>query len=212
MGKTTFLLTCTLMVILFSCFLVSKSNAQTPKVMVLNVTEQKALNIFFSNFAEANIESFTQSNGIDDAALINFAILHNYINCHSKFEQEGDYDVKIKKSYLEETAKKYFGKAIVNHKSVEGAKYSNGYYIIPQSDGEAYTFAQVEKFYDIGNSKFTADVNVYTAYSGWVGDPHAKPSTWGKGDDTPSLSFKVKAIVSKNTNGKYVLLEYIKQQ
>ena len=209
MKKVTLLLTCAIIAIQFSCNTGSKSNAQTPKAVVLTSTERKALNIFFSNFAEANVKSFTQSNGINDAEMINFGILHNYINSHSKFEPAGEYDVKIKKSFLDETAKKYFGKTIANHKSIEGVAYSNGYYTIPQSDGEAYTFAQIGDLMDIGNSKFTADVNVYTAGSGWTGDAHAKPSTWGKGEDAPILSYKVKTIVTKNTNGKYILNEYV---
>jgi hypothetical protein len=210
MKKVTLLLVCAIIVSFLCCNPGSKSNAQTPMAVTLSLTEQKKLNTFFSNFAEASLESFTQSEGIKDEALISFALTHNYINCHNKFEPQGDYDVKIKKSYLEETVIKYFGKTISNHKSVEGATYNNGYYTIPQSDGEAYTFAQVEKFNDIGDSKFTADVNVYTAFSGWAGDPHAKPASWGKDEDVPTLSYKVKAIVSKNTNGKYILIEYIK--
>lgn len=210
MKCTNLLLFCILAAIIFSCNPGTKSDAQNPKVVSLNTTEQNALNTFFSNFAEANIGSFTQTNGISDAELINFAIMHNNINCQNKFEPQGDNDIKIKKSHLDETAKKYFGKTVTNHKSIEGVAYSNGYYTIPRSDGEAYTFAQVDKFYDLGASKYAADVIVYTTGSGWTGDPHSKPSSWAKEEDVPVLSYKVKAIVLKNTNGKYTLLEYIK--
>jgi len=191
----------------------SAASQPTNKAVAVNLSksQQKEFDTFFSNFAEANLESFTQKNGISNEELIRFGIMHNYINRKHNFVRVDDNNVKIKKEYIEESAKKYFGKSIQNHKTIEGVAYSNGYYSMPQADGEAFSFAQINKLSDIGGNKFEAEVNVYTAGSGWTGNTHDNPANYAKdAADGPQLSVKVKALVLKDASGKYQLLEYVR--
>lgn len=178
----------------------------------LTTEKQKVLNTFFSNFAEAYLENFKQADGISNDELIRFGIMYNYINNRKRFTQLDEYNVKIKKEFVEETAKYYFDKPVASHKSIEGVGYNEGFYSIPLADGESLTFAQVEKISDLGNSNFSAIVNVYSAGSGWTGDVHANPSAWAKdGDSAPTFMFKVNAIYKQINEKHFVLLEYIKE-
>lgn len=179
-------------------------------VVKLNIEDKKALNTFFSNFSETDLKSFTLDKGASDEELIRFGIMHNYINKFSNFEKLDEYNVKIKKEFVDETSKKYFGKTILNHKAVEGIKFSKGFYSIPLADGEAYTFSQIDQLFDIGEQKYKAEVTVFTASSGWTGDSHADPATYGKEVDGPKVAYKVKAVILKNEMGKYTLLEYVR--
>ena len=221
------LLFCTAVCILAACSSTSDNKTsenkkdstvieQTPtsgKEVKLNVTEKKALDTFFSNFAEADLGSFTQTDGIKNEEMINFGILHNYINKRKVFVNVDENTIKIKKEYIEESVNKFFGKKSIKHKSIEGVAYSNGYYTMPLADGETFRFAQIAKLVDLGSQKFEAEVNLFSASSGWTGDTHADPSTYAKMDmgDAPSVDSKVKAILLKDEKGKYTLLEYTKQ-
>ncbi len=191
----------------------SKDKVDTKEVK-LTSEEQKKMNIFFSNFSEVGLMPF-ESGKIADEELINFGVLHNYKNNLSKFEKVDNLNSKIKEEHISASIKKYFGRNFSGHKSTGEFKYKNGYYFIPQADGEAFTFSQVDKMNDIGGDKFTAYVNVYSAGSGWSGDVHASPKKWGTGEGNPELTGKFKATVLK-TNGPngesvYTLIDYIKQ-
>lgn len=187
------------------------------KEVSLSAAEQKKLNIFFSNFSEAYLEPFTEGN-IQDEELIKFGVLHNFKNNFKLFENSGN-ELKIKSDAISKSIEKYFGKTFSAHKSTKDYKFKGGYYYIPNADGEAYTFSQVASVSDAGGDKFTALINVYTASSGWTGDEHASPKTWGEdGEDyegKPELTEKFKAAFSKTTgsNGEtvYKLIDYIKQ-
>ncbi len=181
------------------------------RVVNLNIEDKKTLNTFFSNFSETDLKSFTLDKGPSNEELIRFGVMHNYINKFSKFEKLDEYNVKIKKELVDETSKKYFGKTILNHKAIDGIKFSKGFYSIPLADGEAYTFSQIDQLFDIGEQKYRAEVTVYTASSGWTGDSHADPATYGKELDGPKVAYKVKAVILKNEIGKYTLLEYVRE-
>jgi len=180
------------------------------KPMNLSTEEVKKLNTFFSNFSEVMLSDFKR-NEIPDNKLISFGVFHNHINNYKKFEKEGEYDIKIKKEYVEESVQKYFNLKITNHQSTDEIIYKNGYYIITNSSGEAYFFSQLVNLYDIGNDEFLADVNIYAAGSGWTGDSHASPQTWDKNDEVPQLYSTMSAIVKK-TNDNYILLEYLEKK
>jgi len=184
------------------------------KVVTLSSAEHKKLNIFFSNFSEAYIEPFTEGN-IPDEELIKFGVLHNFKNNFKLFENMGD-ELKIKAGAISKSIEKYFGKTFSAHKSTKDYRYKGGYYFIPNADGEAYTFSQVASISDAGGDKYTALINVYTASSGWTGDEHANPKTWGEdGEEKPELTGKFKATFSKTSdkNGEtvYKLIDYLKQ-
>ncbi len=217
MKKIKLLLACTIIISMFSCNSSTKKTdsenkeieKNEPVKVELNTKEQKDLNLFFSNFAEVNLASFTQEKGIGDAELIRFAVMHNYINNNKRFVSVGENNSEIKKDFIDESAKKYFGKSVSNHQSVDGAEYGNGFYTVPDAGGEAYTFAQVVNFSDLGDADYKAELKVYTAGSGWTGDANADPSKWSQ-DDAPALSYKVNAVVTKTENNKYILKEYVR--
>jgi len=179
-------------------------------IVKLSAGEQKKLNVFFSNFSEVGMEPFTKDK-VTDEALINFGVLHVNKNNKSMLEKADAMNSKIKEDKVSESVQKYFGVIITSHKSTKQFKYKNGYYFIPQADGEAYTFSQVERLTDIGGDLYTAYVNVYTAGSGWTGDSNGSKKDWEKdGSEMPVLTGKYKAVFGKKNTGN-VLVEYVKQ-
>lgn len=193
-----------------------KENSSDSKEVKLPRDEQKKLNIFFSNFSEVYLKPFI-AGSIADEDLINFGVLHNYKNNFKLFEKVDNYNLEIKGNSVSASIQKYFGRDVSKHLSTSDFKYKNGYYYIPQADGEAYTFSQVERLIDIGNDRYTAYINVYTASSGWTGDAQASPKEWknGEGGDKPELIEKFKATFIKGNGAKgesvYTLVDYIKQ-
>lgn len=191
-----------------------KENTAAGKEVTLSAAEQKKLNVFFSNFSEAYLEPFTAGN-ISDDELIKFGVLHNFINNRKNFQRSGDY-LMIKSDAVSKSIEKYFGNTFKAHNPTKDYKYKDGYYFIQNTDGEAHTFSQVASMSDAGGDRYVALVNVYTASSGWTGDEHASPKTWGAdGDEKPELTSKFKATFSKTKgeNGEEVfkLIDYIKQ-
>lgn len=180
----------------------------------LSQAEKNELNKYFSYFSEIYMNPFN-IDAIADKDMIFFAIYHNYRHNSKIFKLSADgLKAKIKDNYIDETAMKFFGKTIGKHFASDGIAYKNNYYEIEQSGGEAFVFSQVDKFIDNGNGNFTANVNVFTASSGWTGDVNGTPGDWKKtaeGDDMPVLTGKIKATVKKvneNGNSRYILVEY----
>lgn len=194
----------------------STDNSAASKEVKLSADEQKKLNIFFSNFSEVYLNPFTKES-ITDNDLINFGVLHLYKNNNKLFEKADNSNSKVKDEHVSASIRKYFGRDVSKHQSTSDFKYKSGYYFIPQADGEAYTFSQVERLIDIGNDRYTAYINVYTASSGWTGNAHASPKDWknSDGDEKPELTEKFKAVFIKNNGPKgesvYTLVDYLKQ-
>jgi hypothetical protein len=186
-----------------------------PKEMKLKPAEKKLLNTLFSNFSEVFVEPF-KKNEISDSALIQFALSHNYLNNNKFFVKGGDeYQVKIKASYIDSAALKFFGRKIVKHQSVGEIDYKDGWYYTTDATGEAYFFSQIVNLYDNGKSMYTATVNIYSAGSGWTGNVHGDEKEWKKAspDDVPELSEVMKCTLQKvkeNGKSRYILVDYIK--
>lgn len=192
---------------------VSENSDKTPsnsKIVNLTVDEKKSLNVFFSNFSEMNLNSFTQANGITNDELIRFGVMYNYKNNFKRFVKVGENDAKIKKEFVDESAMAYFGKKVTTHKSISEISYSAGFYTIALADGESYTFSQINQLEDLGDQKYSAEVTEFNASSGWTGDSHANPSTYEKDPEGPRVASKIKAVIAKDAKGKYTLLEYVK--
>ncbi len=190
-------------------------NTAAGKDVTLSATEQKKLNIFFSNFSEVSLKPFNRGE-ISNDELINFGVYHNYINNRKLFEKSCEANVRLSEVHVINSVKKYFGLDLEKQKSISNITYKSGNYYIPESDGEAFYFSQVEKVIDIGYDQFIAYINVYTASSGWTGNVHASAKDWGAdGEDKPQLTEKFKAsyLKSVKTNGEpaYTLVDYIKQ-
>lgn len=192
----------------------AKEENKTPKEVQLTSEEKKKLDTFFSNFSEAYLEPF-KSESITDDALIDFGVMHCYINNRKSFETVDAANLKVKSELVSSAVQKYFKKNINENKSTKQYKYKNGYYYVPAADGEAFTFSQIESLNELGNNLYTAFVNVYSASSGWTGNVHGTPGEWKKGEDAPELTGKYKATIQKdansNGNNSYILIDYAKR-
>jgi len=190
---------------------------QNSTLVTLSKEEQKELNIFFSNFAEVSMSAFSKES-LTDAALIDFAVRHEYINNNKKFEllKSEPVQAQIKESYIQQTVDKYFGREITKAQPSGDIQYANGYYTLPMSDGD-YKFAQVESVSKIGEEGFltiySAIVNLYVGGSGWTGNAHGTMEEWKKDspDDIPQIIGKMKATYHKGSteDGKRcILIDY----
>ncbi|MBS1186010.1 MAG: hypothetical protein H6R04_28 [Burkholderiaceae bacterium] len=187
------------------------------KMLHASPEEIKKLNIFLSNFSEVFMQPFTSSN-LNNSEMIRFSVAHNYQNRERLFEKlPDDAKVRIKASHVAESAQKYFGRKIAQHQSAGEYEYRNGYYYLMPASGEMQQFSQATQIRHLGGNRYAVDVNVYAASSGWVGSITGTPESWQReSGEVPELSYKMKAIVAKNTGGDgkapYILLEYIKNQ
>lgn len=179
----------------------------------LNQVEWKRLNTFFSNFSEVFLWPFEKGQ-ISNKDLISFGVYHNKRNNYKLFQRYNFNYLKLDKKYVEATVEKYFGIKSIIHESSGDITYKDGYYILPDGDGEAFVFSQVTKFIDIGNGYYVAYLNIYVASSGFTGDPHGNLKIWQEDDegDIPMLRQKMKATVQKvasNGSSRYILVEYL---
>lgn len=191
------------------------------------------LNIFFSNFSEADVPFFEKDKLVEEE-LILFGIRHNILNNPKRIDD----DNKISSKYVEESVKKYFGKEILNHKTVKAYEigddigyfeYNSGYYsfrrdasyqIDPYTcpTGETFMFSQVRKIqYDIENKVYNVSVDIYDYYPDmdFNGDIYSEePKEWilktkpENRDNIPTVRYKVTATIEKLMDGRYILIDY----
>ncbi|EKQ54542.1 MULTISPECIES: hypothetical protein [unclassified Clostridium] len=183
---------------------------QDSKEVMIDANLKKKLDTFFSNFSEVHLKSF-EKDKLDDSSLIAFGIGHIMINNFKLIQLKGDKGY-IKAEDVDEKALYYFGKKVNQHKNTGEYIFENGLYKITMASGDAYTFSQIDKLYDLGNNKYKAEVSVYTASSGYTGDSHGTIDEWrASGDEVPKLSNKVTATIEKinqDGNERYILIEY----
>ena len=169
------------------------------------------LNIFFSNFSEVALESF-EKDKVSEDMLINFAVRHNVINNWNIIKKHDDFHGKIPKEIIEQTILKYFGKAFNNHKSTQEYKFENGNYILAYADGDTHDFSSVTKIIDNGNDYYTSFVNIYSpqVVDGYPENPYDSPNKWNMFEDTPipELTWKATATIRKESDGRYILIDY----
>ncbi|WP_295386071.1 hypothetical protein [uncultured Thiodictyon sp.] len=167
--------------------------------LTLDPARQKTLNVFFSNFSEANLKSFTPQT-LSDATLLEFALAHNLINRRASLQTSKDGNsVMIPSTQVDATTEKYFGKKVARHRS---ATYTQAL-----ADGEAYTFSQIRSLTDLGGQTYLANGVIYRADSGGTPNPHGTPAQWKKaGDEVEQVGSFIARI--KAMDGRYVLLEY----
>jgi len=167
--------------------------------MKLEPAQQKKFNIFFSNFAETNMEGFKQE-ALSDDAMLNFALRHLYINKFKSLKKGKDGNSVIATMEQIDTATmKYFGKKIQNHKE--------NTYTIPCADGEAFRFSQLDSLEDRGNNTFKAEGTIYSTGSGGTPDVHGTPADWKKAGEEVSVAGRFSAVV-KSEGERYILVEY----
>lgn len=131
-----------------------------------NSAFQKELNTLISNLAEIPYDMYFQEGNISNSQLILFGYWHNDRNHHrgifskgdNYFEFEDSYD-KLKKEYVENSAKKYFN-INVKHETIikddnVACEYKNGYYYTMHGDGESpIDYSVVYKMEGIGNNEY----------------------------------------------------------
>lgn len=180
-----------LLFLLTPCLAVSASDEIT-----LAPAQQKTLNVFFSNFAEAGVKSFTPQT-LNDATLLEFALAHNLINRLKSLQKSKDgYSVIITGEQVDRTTEKYFGKPLAHHRH---STYSQ-----PLADGEAYTFSQIRSLTDLGGHTYLANGVIY---SGDTPNSHGTPAQWQQaGEEVTQVGSFVAKI--KSVDGRYILLEY----
>ena len=179
----------------------------------LPAPERRALETFFSNFAEAGVGAFREGH-LAERDLIAFGVRHNYRNNFKRFENiKGTGKVRIAARHVEESVRKFFGRGIANHRSLDRwTVFRDGYYVMDAADGDAWDFSQVSEFRSLGHDWFSAVVAVFTAPNTWGGDVHAPQSTWR--DDGPGVpQFHKHFIgtikrVTEHNQRRYILLDY----
>jgi len=168
--------------------------------MKLEPAQQKNLNVFFSNFSEAHVASFSQGT-LTDQAMIDFALRHLYINKLKSLKPSKDgYSVIATTKQVDTAAMKYFGQKPSQHKEKS--------YSIPVADGDMFIFSQLDTLEDIGSDTFKANGTIYSTGSGGTPDVHATPAEWEKAGEEVSVAGKFSALI-KAQDERHILVEYL---
>lgn len=206
----------------------SPAAAQTRAARRLTDAERKALDVFFSNFAETRVAPFRRDRVSDDQ-LISFALRHDEVNAPGRFRPVRDGDTFtpwLSASRVDETARRYFGRPVRRHHSFEErlgnpVGYKDGGYTWPAHDGGPEPFAQVTSWRVLGKGLFEARVTEYQPSGiGWDGDRHAAPSSWkraaGPNNNVPVLHRRMRAVVRRVSEAgkgpRYVLVEFVEAE
>ena len=173
----------------------------------LSTTERKRLNVFFSNFSEANVPDFTQET-LTDEMLINFAKQHYFLNRYNRMKETPDKMFKLApKQWVDQAAMKYFGKKLNKHSD------EAGYYKIPIGDSGGFIFSQIDKLELIKGNLYEAQVKTYSSYSGQIIDIHGNAKIWKKAGEDVFCHGLWKAVIEKKANthkSRFVLISYKK--
>lgn len=168
--------------------------------MKLEPAQQKNLNVFFSNFSEAHVASFSQG-ALTDQAIIDFALRHLYINKFKSLKPSKDgYSVTATPEQVDTAAIKYFGHKPAQHKEKS--------YSIPVADGDMFVFSQLDTLEDVGSDTFKASGTIYSTGSGGTPDVHATPADWEKAGEEVSVYGKFSALI-KAEGERHILIEYL---
>ena len=179
----------------------------------LDAAKRDQLDTFFSNFAEAHVDSFVVNNEIPMDTFIDFGVMHNLLNRHYDLVEVNDVNCwGVKKEAVEAAVYKYFGRRI---EAVSSRQYklSNNLYLAPKAGGEAVRFAQVADWNETGNGVWAGIANIYTASSGFAGNTHGTVEQWQKDDpkDVPELIGRYMFTVTRSPSDpdRYVLTDWL---
>jgi hypothetical protein len=165
----------------------------------LELGQKRNLDTFFSNFSEANVQSFKEGS-LSDGALLNFALEHNYKNNFKSLKKSADgQSVIVPASTVDKTTIKYFNLKINRHMKEA--------YPVPLADGEAYTFSQISRLVNRGDGLFQAEGVIYSTGSGGTPNPHGTPAEWEKKGEDVSRVGTFSALIRAESE-RYILLEY----
>lgn len=158
-NKRYFLILIAVIFILGGCSKVS--NANLKKEVVMDEKLQESLDTFFTYFSEANIKDFKE-NQLTDTEMINFSVYYNFLHNFDKFTviQERCCAL-IEPKYVIESEKYFFGKQASKHEETDKYEFlDNKYKVFLANKGEL-TVSKVDKFYDLGNDEYLANLSIY---------------------------------------------------
>ena len=178
----------------------------------LSAAERDRLDTFFSNFAEARIDSFVVNNELPLDTFVDFGVRHNLINRQYDLVNVNEGYWGVKKEAVEAAVYKYFGRRI-DAVSSRQYKLTNNLYIVPKAGGETFTFAQVAEWNNMGNGVWTGVANIYTASSGFTGNVHGTAEQWRQEapEDVPALTGRYMFTVTRSPSdpGREVLVDWL---
>ena len=178
----------------------------------LDAAQRDKLDTFFSNFAEAHVESFVVNNEMPMETFVNFGVEHNLLNRHYDLVNVNEGYSGVKKEAVEAAVYKYFGRRI-NAVSSRQHKLTNNLYLVPKASGERLVFAQVAEWHENGTDIFTGVANIYSASSGFTGNVHGTAEQWRKEapEDVPALIGRYMFTVTRSPADadRYVLVDWL---
>lgn len=133
----------------------------------LNADLQYDVNIFLSNFSEADIENF--STRPSDKEMLNYAVTYNLLNKNYEFENcdvefnNGSYgNLRIHKDKVLKTVKKYFGYQLDDSACYSSYNYYDNYFYTEFTGGSLYSgFCIVSSLEKLKNNRYRATFDVY---------------------------------------------------
>lgn len=183
----------------------------------LDPAQWRAMNVFVSNFAEAEVEPFHRGE-IPHATLVRFGVMHTVVNAPERvdhtFLQAGLERVRARDAAAAVT--KYFGVRLAHRAGTVGdlfkITYADGYYVFPGADYPSRPFAQVIRLVDAGAGEFVATVGIYDvpdAGAERYGTPFEEMVRAGYvTGQGPTMRARIRRVRERGRE-RYVLLEYL---
>lgn len=205
----------------------AESKSQQGTEVKMDNNTKVMFNTFFSNFAEINLGFFENSN-ISDDELFKFGVWHLVNNGYGETVLNNSQIpyLKITNEQILSSIKKYFNKQInidkfTSSKQFEGhATYKGGYFLVSPGESQEvdFDFALIQSLFDNGNDYYTALINVYNTEDELINlkdnninllEPYKNADLDKK---LSKVSYKVKAKVHKESDGRYILTEYLQSK
>jgi hypothetical protein len=159
----------------------------------LSAGEQKDLDEFFNKIVVCGLPHFTKD-GLSNEDMISFAVicLYNFdINKFEKVDNSKDgISKKIKRNFVNEICKEFFGKDLKEPKTSESILYKEGCFWIGDSDAPEVS-AKLEKLTENGDGTYLANIGIYSPDDANINKP----------------SGTAKATLKK-TDDHYILIDY----
>ena len=196
----------------------SPAAAQAGTEVRLDSAAWRAMNVYFSNFAEAHVPPFRRGE-VDDATLAHFAVMHHVLNDSRLIEAAPGLPGyrRLAARHVTATVATYFGRPVFHHEARAGEEdgllqFADGYYVFPEGDYEARPFAQVGHLVDVGGGELAAELGLYVMLEGSV-DVYATPvGQLRRSEHEVYDAGAIRARVRRVHEGgreRYVLLEWL---
>ena len=168
----------------------------------MDVSERNALDVFFSNFAEAFTVPFNY-NAVTNRELINFGMKHVKINRWKTIKNYDKTYWAVAKQEVDQAAYKYFGKHIVAESTSRYPLVGDEFLMI-KATGEGRRFMQVGSFKDNGDGSYTAILNEF------VGDSEDIHADVQEAHVSYVATWRAVVVKAQDDPERYNLKEYLK--